>query len=144
VQLVKAALIAALTVGVAGALPVSARADAGSFESPSGNIYCLLGTETDGTNRADCQVQQHTYPIPPPGDCHLGGWGSQFSLKQGSPVELVCQGGVLTVPPMPALGYGQTRSIGAITCQSEPAGVTCTDESTGHFFRVSRDSYQLG
>lgn len=42
------------------------------------------------------------------------------------------------------LAYGQTRSIGAITCSSEPSGVTCTDSGTGHFFRVSRDSYELG
>lgn len=143
-QLAKLALIAACTTGMAAMLPVPARADFGRFQSPSGNIYCLLGTETDGTNRADCQVQQHTYPIPPPGDCHLGGWGSQFSLKQGSPVELVCQGGMLTGPPLPTLDYGQTRSIGTITCRSDPAGMNCTDDSTGHFFRVSRDSYRLG
>jgi hypothetical protein len=35
-------------------------------------------------------------------------------------------------------------SIGAITCDSEPSGVTCTNSSTGHFFRVSRESYELG
>ncbi|OBA61926.1 hypothetical protein A5647_09375 [Mycobacterium sp. 1100029.7] len=143
-ELRKAALIAAITAATAGVLTPPAHAEAGSFQSPSGNIYCLLGAETDGTSRADCQVQQHTYPVPPPGDCHLGGWGGQFSVKQGDPVELVCQGGVLTGPPMPTLGYGETRSIGAITCKSEPVGVTCTDDSTGHFFRASRDSYQLG
>lgn len=138
------ALVALTMVAAAGAFPPLAGADGGSFQSPSGNIYCLLGTGNDGTNRADCQVQHHTYPVPPPGECHLGGWGSQFSLKQGSQVELVCQGGVLTGPPMPTLGFGQTRSIGAITCQSEPAGMRCTDNSTGHSFLVSRDSYQLG
>jgi hypothetical protein len=42
------------------------------------------------------------------------------------------------------LGYGQTRSLGAITCDSETSGITCTDTSSGQFFRVSRDSYQLG
>jgi hypothetical protein len=36
------------------------------------------------------------------------------------------------------------QSVGVITCDSEPAGMTCTDSSTGHFFRVSRESYQLG
>jgi hypothetical protein len=41
----------------------------------------------------------------------------------------------------PALAYGQTRSLGALTCDSEPSGMTCTDGSTGHFFRISRDSY---
>jgi hypothetical protein len=31
--------------------------------------------------------------------------------------------------------------VRAITCGSEPYGVTCTDDSSGHFFRVSRESY---
>ena len=39
---------------------------------------------------------------------------------------------------------GQTKSVGLMTCASEPSGVTCTDTSSGHFFRVSRDSYELG
>jgi hypothetical protein len=45
---------------------------------------------------------------------------------------------------MPTLDYGQMRSVGAITCASEPSGVKCTDSSTGHFFRLSRESYELG
>jgi hypothetical protein len=45
----------------------------------------------------------------------------------------------------PTLDYGQkTRSLGAISCDSEQSGVTCTDTSTGHFFQVSSDSYQVG
>jgi hypothetical protein len=44
----------------------------------------------------------------------------------------------------PTLNYGQTHTVGAITCDSEPAGVTCTDSSTRHFFFDSRESYQLG
>jgi hypothetical protein len=43
-----------------------------------------------------------------------------------------------------ALDYGQTRSIGVMTCDSEPSGVTCTDNSSGYYFRVSHESYQLG
>jgi hypothetical protein len=33
---------------------------------------------------------------------------------------------------------------GNIACDSEPSGVKCTDSSTGHYFRVSRESYDLG
>jgi Family of unknown function (DUF6636) len=138
----KATMITAGAMAIAAAaiaLPVTAHADpAGSFQSPSGNIVCLMGADA-----VRCQVQQHTYAVPPPGSCHLGGWGSQFALKPGDPPYLECVGGVLAVPPMPTLDYGQTRSVGAITCDSEPSGVTCTDAGTGHFFRVSRDSYQL-
>jgi len=52
-------------------------------------------------------------------------------------------------PPDPAegvliLNYGQARSAGTITCDSEPSGMTCTDSSTGHYFRMSRESNELG
>ena len=38
----------------------------------------------------------------------------------------------------------QHQSFGAITCDSEQTRMTCTDTDTGHYFRVSSDSYQLG
>jgi hypothetical protein len=47
-------------------------------------------------------------------------------------------------PSSQKLDYGQTYSRGAMTCESEPSGVTCTDTVTGHFFRISRESYELG
>jgi hypothetical protein len=42
------------------------------------------------------------------------------------------------------VNYDQPLSAGVITCSSEQAAVKCTDASTGHFFRVSRESYELG
>jgi hypothetical protein len=39
---------------------------------------------------------------------------------------------------------GQARSAGTITCSSEQSAMRCTDASTGHFFRVSPESYELG
>jgi hypothetical protein len=44
---------------------------------------------------------------------------------------------------MPTIDYGQTRSAGQFACDSEPSGITCTDDSTGHFFGISRESDQL-
>ena len=55
-----------------------------------------------------------------------------------------CHGDTLRLPGEQTLNYGQTISAGTITCDSEPSGMTCTDSSTGHYFRVSRDSYSLG
>jgi len=39
---------------------------------------------------------------------------------------------------------GPAPGVGTIRCDSETSGVTRTDTITGHFFRVSRESYQLG
>lgn len=36
----------------------------------------------------------------------------------------------LLSPDPPTLDYGQTRSANAITCDSEPSGMTCTDSRT--------------
>ena len=138
--------IATATVAATIVLPATARADPeGSFQSPSGNIVCIVTALTNrGAPAAACQVQRHTYTPPPPGECHLGGWGSQIDLDQGNPAQFECVGGVLAVPPMSTLDYGQTRSAGTITCSSEQSGMKCTDSSTGHFFRLSRESYELG
>jgi len=42
------------------------------------------------------------------------------------------------------VNYDQPLSAGAIACSPEQSAVKCTDTSTGHFFRVSHESYELG
>jgi hypothetical protein len=114
------------------------------FQSPDGNIACTLGPSTNGGTSAACDIGDHTYTPPSkPADCHLG-WGDRFSLQQGNAAMMDCHGDTLRVPDLPTLNYGQTRSVGSIMCDSEVAGMTCTDNSSGHFFRVSAGSYQLG
>ena len=159
------ALIASSTLAATITLPATAHADDNynyrRFQSPSGDILCVMQRNHDindqanyGKGEGTCQVQYPTYASPPPqyvavdgslSACYLLGWGSQFSLPQGSPPHLDCVGGDLMYPPqLPTLEYGQAISLGAITCASEPSAITCADTSSGRFFRVSRDSYQLG
>lgn len=116
------------------------------FQLPSGNIVCYLGPAAEGgTNGAvGCEIGEHTYAPPPrPQTCHLG-WGDRFYLAQGSPVTVSCHGDTLRTGNPPTLDYGETAFSGAIRCGIEETGVTCTDNSTGHFFRLSTGSYQLG
>ena len=42
------------------------------------------------------------------------------------------------------LDSAQTPYAGSIGCRSEQSAMKCTDTSTGHFFRVSSESYELG
>ena len=130
----------AATAASAIALPATARADDHNFQSPSGNIYCVIDT-----GGVACDISYFTYQPPPPPECgkHLP-WGSRFTLAPGKPSAIECHGDTLRVPGEPILDYGHTISAGTLTCDSEPAGIKCTDTSSGHFFEVSRDAYNLG
>jgi hypothetical protein len=143
---------AAATLGLAA--PAHAYSTFFQFLAPSGNIGCDMEDDHVGAVRVVCKIHDHTWAALPSEYCQqasvpgaTGGPGSDLQLGQGQPP---CVGPhtiqiFLSGPYAPAtLDYGQTRSIGTITCESEPSGVTCTDSSTGHFFRVSRDSYELG
>ncbi|WP_422227806.1 hypothetical protein [Mycobacterium sp.] len=68
---------------------------------------------------------------------------STFVLIRGQfPVVGYSPGTLAAVGPM--LDSAQAPSGGAITCSSEQSAMKCTDVTTGHFFRVSQESYELG
>jgi hypothetical protein len=143
---VMATATVAATIGSAGTAHADDEID---FRSPSGGILCAMTRGHDindparyGKGAVACQVLNHTYPQPPLPGCPVA--GREYDLQQGTPASLGCQGGLIVDPPPPPLDYGQTRSVGTITCDVEPSGVTCTDSSTAHFLRLARDSYQLG
>jgi hypothetical protein len=153
----KLALITVATSAAAVALAATAHAEPSSmyqFLSPSGNIGCHMDGRDDGTAYAWCRLQDQTWVEPQSGDCAVGNVPGSIGkpapylqLSQGNPP---CLGFVMSQlffsgpDAPPTLEYGQTHTVGTITCGSEPSGVMCTDSSTGQFFRVSRDSYQLG
>lgn len=141
---IAAAALAATMTAVPGTSAV-AKADPNetfTFQTPSGNMACYLGpAERDGTNG---EVGEHTYSAPPPSPtCHLA-WGDRFVLAQGSQPVLSCHGDTLRSAGLQRLDYSETAFSGAIRCSIESAGVTCTDTTTGHFFQLSRESYELG
>ena len=127
-------------VAAAIALSAAAHADSEQFQSPSGNIACDISA-----GGVACDIRDYTYQPPPPPLCaqHIS-WGNRFTLDQGKPAAIVCHGDTVRVPGEPTLDFGQTKSVGTLSCDSEPSGMKCTDSSTGHYFRVSRDSYDLG
>jgi hypothetical protein len=148
----KITVIAALSIAAAATtLAPAAYADRSfyAFLSPSGNIRCVLSSDDSPSPIAQCQIENHTYVAPAAAPCADGGAppGWQFRLDQGKQPYLPCEYSALDSGEgnrLPTLDYGQTRSLGAITCDSEVSGMTCTDANTGHFFRVSQESYQLG
>jgi hypothetical protein len=138
--------IAAATIGLAPsshASPFSAQ-----FQSPSGDISCNLvnspptDTHSLAKNFVQCDIASHSWvpPQPPPQD--RADATSTFVLMRGQfPIVGYSPGTLAASDPV---NYDQPLSAGAISCRSEQSAVKCTDASTGHFFRVSQESYELG
>jgi hypothetical protein len=138
--------IAAETIGFAA--NSHANVFSQQFQSPSGDISCNLVNfpPTDklgfGKNFVQCDIVNQTWvpPRPPPGGREDA--TSTFVLMRGQlPIVGYSPGALAASDPV---NYDQPLSAGAITCSSEQSAMKCTDVSTGHFFRVSRESYELG
>jgi hypothetical protein len=158
--------IAAATVAATVAFAATAHACGGTggglqtFQTPSGNIACDYQVGMDGDpdkGYVSCEVRDHGWLADRATDCTgpvadeqrargVAPDGDAFSITEGEQAKLMCYwgSGSLDAPATSTLDYGQTLSAGAITCESEASGVTCSDSSTGHFFQVSRESYELG
>lgn len=139
-RILKLGLAATAAAVAAVAVPAIAHADSKYFKSPSGNITCVLNK-----NLVECDISEYTYTPPPPPECaqHIT-WGNRFTLSPGKPGAIECHGDTTQMAGEPTLDYGQTITAGTLTCTSEQSGVKCSDTGSGHYFRVSRDSYQLG
>lgn len=142
---VKSGVVATLFAPAAIGFGLAAPAPADpvyNFQAPSGNIACMLGGALNGA--VECDIADHTYVVPPrPPDCPLT-FGDRFRLDPGQAPVMSCHSDTVRIPGgMQTLDYGRTLSLGPISCNSESAGMTCTDAGTGHFFRVSRESYEL-
>jgi hypothetical protein len=145
VRQTKATVAVSLTLAAMALSPFAAIARAEpyyAFQSPSANVYCGLG-QSDATTFAVCEIRDHTWAAPPrPTPC-MGGWGDRISMHQGGAPQMSCHTDTVKDPGSPVLQYGQTRSLNGLQCDSEISGMTCTDNSSGHYFRLSRDNYEL-
>jgi len=111
------------------------------FQSPTGNIHCMIVTGDYAEVRCDMIELTPTYRKPPP-NCE-GDWGAYFivglSSRRGA---LACVGDTVISEDSIVLGYGKTLSLGGFDCSSEKTGMTCTNPA-GHGFALSRAKQQL-
>jgi hypothetical protein len=141
------AIVGAAAIGSAGSAQANPYSE--QFQSPSGDISCNLVNypPTDkfgfGKNFVQCDIVNQSWvpPRPPPPD--RADATSTFLLIRGqAPIVGYSPGTVGDGSPM--LDSAQVPYAGAIGCRSEQSAMKCTDTSTGHFFRVSQESYELG
>lgn len=137
-------VVSTVFVAMAAICPTTAQADNYyQFQSPSGNISCVMAALQGSAPHASCEIADHTYVTPPRPSVCQGAWGDRISMDQSSVPALSCHTDTIRGSGLPTLQYGDTRSVASITCGSATDGITCTDNSTGHFFRLARESYDL-
>ena len=139
--------IAGATIALAP--PSHAGPFAEQFQSPSGDISCTLVNAPPGDqhslarNFVQCDVTNHSWVAPQPPPQGRTDATSTFVLVRGQPPIVGYSPGTVG-DDGPMLVGAQAPHGGVIACSSEQSAITCTDTSTGHFFRVSRESYELG
>jgi hypothetical protein len=138
--------IAAASIGLASsshASPFSAQ-----FQSPSGDISCNLvnSPPTDklgfGKNFVQCDIVDQSWAPPqPPPQGRADATATVVLVRGQAPIVGYSPGTLAAADPV---NYDRPLSAGAITCIPEQSAIKCTDASTGHFFRLSKESYELG
>lgn len=140
-------MIAAVSVAAAitavGTAAISRADPFYQFQSPSGDVTCVMAAFQGDAPRVSCGVVEPTYVMPPRPQSCMGAFGDQIDLAQGSSPAMVCHADTTRGMGLPTLQIGETRAVASLTCKGEPAAVTCTDSTTGHFFRISRAAYDI-
>jgi len=106
------------------------------FRTPSGNIGCYLDA-----GGARCDISRRSWnPPPAPASCELD-YGQGLTLGRDG-AGFVCAGDTTLGAPA-ILPYGAAAQRGSFRCESEEAGVTCTDVGGAAGFFISRQSYRI-
>jgi hypothetical protein len=146
---VVAGVCTAIAASAIGLAPTShANPFSEQFQSPSGDISCNLVSSppTDklgfGKNFVQCDIVDQSWVPPQPPPSGRADATATIVLVRGQvPIVGYSPGALAAADPV---NYDQPLSAGSISCRPEQSAMRCIDTSTGHFFRVSRESYELG
>ncbi|MBU3064344.1 hypothetical protein KO481_22770 [Nocardia sp. NEAU-G5] len=128
-----------LASGTADAHPGGPQYSYDRFQSPSGNIACMI---TGGTDvRCDVHDFAFTPPARPAGGCGASGYGHTVTMSVGSAAQFTCAGDTVADSSLPVLDYETTTGVGQVECYSTTDYMYCSAGS--HYFRLSRDTYAL-
>ncbi|MGP3697112.1 DUF6636 domain-containing protein [Rhodobacter sp. NSM] len=114
-----------------------AAADVFTFETPSENIQCSVGVETD-TSDIRCTIIERSGPpaAPRPPGC-ASDWGHVFLMQDRGPVQMLCEPVSRDRGGWDRADYGVTGRFGGFVCQSSRQGLDCRNMD-GHGFFLSR------
>lgn len=120
-----------LTFGLLALAPAQAQA-ATFFQSPSGNIGCVIST-----TGARCDIAEKSWrPPPKPASCPVD-WGNGLEVSRRGKASFTCAGDT-TLGMGRKLAYGKVIRAGRFRCASLQSGVRCVNRLNGHGFGLSR------
>lgn len=131
-------LLGLLVAATMAVLAPSASARVKFFQSPSGNIACVVGG-----GLARCDILEHSWPTPPkPPGCQAD-YGNGVAVIGGHPGQYTCAGDSVFSPSAPVLEYGDKITKNRFTCKSKTTGMRCSNRNSGHGFFLSRTEVRL-
>jgi hypothetical protein len=135
----KGVFVAVIVTAALAIVPASASAKIKFFQTPSGNIACVLGA-----GLARCDIQEHSWTAPsPPASCMDLDYGNGLQVVGGHPGSYVCAGDTVFSPNNPVLHYGDKITVNRFRCKSKPTGVRCVNRNSMHGFFISRERVNL-
>lgn len=110
----------------------------GTFQSPTGNIGCIVVGEL-----ARCDIRHRAWSPPSrPQSCpDVVDFGQGLEVGTSGGGRFVCAGDTAADPSSERLPYGTATVVGPYECVSRSTGVTCTNRATRHGFQISIQSY---
>ena len=112
-----------------------------SFNSPSGNIGCIVGSSYGA--RCDIRNKDWSRGPRPKGCPKIVDWGQGLIVGKTGKGHLVCAGDTALSNGGPKLAYGKSRTVGRFKCTSRPSGMTCKNTNNGHGFFLSKQKYRV-
>ncbi|PWS37460.1 hypothetical protein DFH01_11545 [Falsiroseomonas bella] len=89
-----------------------------------------------------CDVLDRSYPTPAEAAGCSPAWEGRLALRPEGAVALPCSGAAVRNDEAFVLGYGARWIVPGISCESEEAGLRCTN-AAGHGFQASRSKLDL-
>lgn len=118
-------------------IAVTHSANALDFQSPSGNIHCIM----EG-NHVRCDIINHTPSYAAPSSCD-GDFGQAFGVSaRGHGKALCVTDSTMNYSGRDVLQYGQTIEGDGVSCQSRKDGMRCINEGGGGF-HISRNKQRV-
>jgi hypothetical protein len=110
------------------------------FQTPSHNIGCVYAS-SPANLRCDIRTGLKPPPHKPRGCMNDWTFGYQMGLRGRS--STVCAGDTVFSPGARVVKYGSAFRRGAFRCNSQRAGLRCTNASGHGFFLSRQHSYRF-